>query len=376
MRSANKAYLDAASAQDLDMAERLLRHYRTAELRNRARPSPMRITLDLIVRIGSVVLGYGLLLLAPAPLALAGTVVFAISTISFVGSWFHESIHANLRWPAWATCALRRLGSAPLGLGPRWWVYKHVRLHHPFVGDPALDPDIQFGAVGRVSLAQPWKPSHRTQHIHMWLLFPFATFNMLKPGERRLARSLLSDEHFQRLPSVRMFLIDKYLPCIVVWLPVYIISGPKEFLTAFAVFHLVAGTFASVITQAQHNTDLTLFDDRKWVKRPLTYQLIHSADVGSGQGLWWWLSGGVTLHTVHHLVPTLSFLELPGATRRLRTILARTELQLQEHRNMRQAMTSHFRLVRALAQPDRQYDVATATSDSSGSTVRASGLVG
>jgi len=341
----------AARAGDTDRVDRALRCFRKAELSRRSKPGARYYAADLTVRTLAMCGGYTLVITGSTAVGTAGAVLFALVCVSMVGSWFHDAVHGNVRGSRLKVEAILRAGSAPIGLGPRWWFHKHVRLHHRYTGNPAFDPDIQFGHLGRVTREQPWQPLHRAQHLYMWFLLPFATLNMLKPSEpwtvRRAAFAAALGR--QRRGWGWLLLADKYVPHLAVWLPVFLLQPAYRAWSAYLVFHLVAGTFISLITQVQHNTDLAEHGPSSGAAEPLVSQVRRSTDVGHRKDFWYWLSGGTTYHVVHHVAPTLTFPELPGATARLQRALNDTGEQIRVHPGMWAAVRSHARLIRALS---------------------------
>ncbi|MEO3926523.1 fatty acid desaturase [Micromonosporaceae bacterium B7E4] len=329
--------------------EARLRAFRARELADRQHPTRTRVAVDVASRVLPLLGGYAGILLFAFPYNLPAIALFSIATVSILGSWFHDSVHRSVQAPATVAFLLARLGASPVGFSPGWWAYKHVRLHHRYPGNPEFDPDIQFGRLGRVSSAQRWQPLHLTQHVHMWLLLPFSTLNMLKPAEPCLVR------RYNNLPGIRIttpgwrFLVDKYAGPVVVWLPVFLTQSLRGAVLTFLVFHLLTGTLVSFVTQVQHNTALSDASDDYSARWPLCEQVLRTTDVGRSQDLWWWLCGGVNFHVAHHLAPSLSFFELPAVTARLRTDLREIGIDLPVHRNMIEALRSHASLVRSLA---------------------------
>jgi linoleoyl-CoA desaturase len=304
--------------------------------------------------------GYSAMVLASTAGALAGAMLFAVATIGMLGSWFHDGVHRTRRSPV--IIALMYLGAAPVAFSPRWWDIKHLRLHHRYPGNPVFDPDIQFGYAARVTPLQPWKRHHRTQHLHMWLLYPLATLNILKPEEARKAHRYARLLGWARQPSRTLLLLDKYLPFAVVWLPVFGLLPAGQAWSRFLAFHFVAGTLASLVTQIQHNTALTLDADAGSPAPPLCEQLMRTSDVG-GRGVWWWLCGGVNFHVAHHLAPTLPVWELPAVTKRLRAELRGCGLEVPTHKGLWAAICSHARLLRLLSRPPLDLTVTIGAGD-------------
>ncbi|MEU0794888.1 fatty acid desaturase [Amycolatopsis sp. NPDC005961] len=328
--------------------ELTLRSFRSAELRCRRRPSTRVLLLDLVSRVAPLLLGYSLMFM-PSPIDYLGVALFAVATVSLLGSWFHDGVHGNIPWPKLAARLVERLGAGPLGISPLWWQYKHVRMHHRYVSNPEFDPDIQFGLLARVSVVQNWSIWHRSQHFHMWFLMPLATLNMLKPNEVWYSRRYRKYKEFESAPSAWVFLVDKYITFAVVWLPLFVFKPLSNAILDWTLFMLMTGTLASLITQVQHNTELAIGDEEFSTLYPLCEQLVRTTDVGVSKGIWWWLCGGVNFHIMHHVAPTLSFRELPEVTERLKLCLLDAGVELPVHQNIFVALVSHARLLRKLA---------------------------
>ncbi|WP_155370750.1 fatty acid desaturase family protein [Catellatospora vulcania] len=330
--------------------ERLLRGFRARELARRSRPGAGPMWLDGIARLAPLAVGYGGTVWLAYPLDMAFAVLFAFATTSLLGSWFHDGVHSSIRHPL--ARLLMRLGAAPVGFSPRWWLLKHVRLHHRYPGNPEFDPDIQLGYVVRVSALQPWRRRHRTQHLHIWPLYALATLNILKPEEARVVGRYARLIELRRPPPGWLLLVDKYVPFALVWTPLVLTHGAGNALRVFIAFHLVAGVLASLITQVQHNTALSGDAVGRSPGLPLCEQLLRTTDVGHGRGVWWWLCGGVNFHIVHHLAPTLTFFELPEVSARLRAALREAGYELPAHAGLWAAVRSHHRLLRQLSRPE------------------------
>ena len=336
------------SCRPLTSLEIRLLQFRRDELRNRQVPARSAILADACPRVVLLLSGYGIILLCHAKsMLVVGAACIGVASISLAGSWFHEIVHKNVSVGPVLRAILLRSGSAFLGLSPRFWVDKHVRLHHPFVENHRVDPDIQFGRLVRLHPDQPRRRSHRFQYNHMWFLMIFTSLSMLLPKERTTRARLLGLSGSSLGRSE--YLYDKYVPFAVVWAPVLIVRGPTTFLSIFLLTHFVAGGLGAIITQAQHNTMMSMPSGSAREIGRLTWQLAVSSDVADHKGIWWWLSGGTSFHVTHHLVPQLTFLETPAATERLRAALLDVNLELPCHRNMRSAMGSHRRRLAALS---------------------------
>lgn len=299
----------------------------------------MLLGLDGGVRCLLAASAYCVMLRGGTAVRLIASAGFAVVAVALIATLFHECVHRNLRVPHRAQNWIARVLAAPFGLSLAWWRIKHIRLHHPHVGT-ALDPDIQFTSVGRVRDQDPWRPIHRFQQVVLPMLWPLAAINMLRPWEMRRV-----NPNGSFLTLVRSA-FEKYGLFTAFWGSLVVAAGPIPAGAMFLTVEVVAGTFGSLVVQLQHNTEAS-----RRLRGPFpsnaALQVASTADTRSRLGIWWWLSGGTSRHVAHHLYPRLTYVQLPRATRHLKTILP----AWPEHAHVLAGVASHMRLMARLARP-------------------------
>lgn len=329
-----------------------LKSFRKIELHRDYSISRRQKLLDIIPRLFIFILGYASFFVLEGSWVYFGSLIAAIGTTSLMGSWFHDGLHHTKSERSTLLKIVMRIASAPLGISPLWWSYKHCFLHHRYVGQSMFDGDIQFGWLLRVTPEQKWHPTHRFQYIYIWFLYPFAAINMLKPGEIYQSKIMSKRTGKPCDFSVLNCMCDKYIPFIMIWLPVLMIRGASTFVSIFLVYELIAGIVISLITQVQHNTMATYDYTSIPIMYPIARQVLLSSDVGNKTGIWWWVSGGVSYHAVHHILPSKSFLECPDLSRRLDEVLANHGIKTPLHKSIVSAFLSHHKLLKLLADPN------------------------
>lgn len=274
--------------------------------------------------------------------AFAGTV-----SVGLASSAFHDAVHGNFPGGDRLNRSVARISGGPLGLSHEWWRIKHLRAHHPHVGDESYDPDIQFRLVARVTPRQSWRPSHRLQAVSLWAVMPLAALNMLLPTD------LLRLFQLRRL---RLGVaVEKYWFVVTCWVLVVMCRGFVFGSLLFVTFELVAGVLVGLVVQTQHNTFLT----REGYSHPLPsgslQQLARTSDVRSRFGIWWWISGGTNLHVAHHLLPRVPYVLLPTVSESMKRELTTSGILWHEHPNIRKAVLSIHRNVRTLSRKEPHY---------------------
>lgn len=329
---------------DFEQLELVLRRFRQRESQRTRGEGNRAAVLDILGRFLVWLAAWVGVFAAPTWLAPAIAAIAAVATISLFGSWFHELRHRNVRLPGRMGAVACYAISAPLAVSHTWWDEKHNRGHHRCPGSPE-DPDIQFGWFARVIEAHPWRPAHRFQKHSFWALAPLATANMVIRNDLALFRRSVPS---RRTLSLSRYVLEKYVPFVALWGVVILARGALIGGAVIVVFFLTSGLIAAVVTQVQHNAAPPLPEalSREFA---LSRQLLGTADVSGF--IWWWISGGTTLHVAHHLAPQLTFLECRGATRRLNDDLRACGLSVTTFPSMRSAVRSHRKRLDDLSRP-------------------------
>jgi linoleoyl-CoA desaturase len=309
---------------------------------NLRRDRPSRILafvfVDATLRISAFILGYALLI-SGSPFRALGVLLSAVSAVSLIASTFHECVHHNLPLPRRIQNLVGVGLASPLGLSYSWWRIKHVRLHHPYVGDATLDPDIQFAPLGRVKREQPWRPAYRLQPLWMLIGLPFSLLNMLSPRDIWRARQAADGT------SAVYLCIEKYGGFIICWTPLALTVGLLNAAAIVVAVLLAGGTFGGVVAQLQHNTERSNYYSTDDLGRSKERQFFLTTDTKSATGTWWWISGGASRHVAHHLYPRFTYVEIPRLTRQLRRTLG---VPWPEHRGPISGIRSAANLIISL----------------------------
>ena len=113
-----------------------------------------------------------------APVGFLLRVVFAlvlvVASVASATSVMHDGNHGAFS----ASKRVNRIAgwsSDLLGASSFLWRFKHNRLHHGNTNVVGFDLDIDQVPFARLAPQQPWRPSHRYQHLYMWALYGFLT---------------------------------------------------------------------------------------------------------------------------------------------------------------------------------------------------------
>jgi linoleoyl-CoA desaturase len=237
------------------------------------------------------------------------------------------------------------------------WDFTHNRIHHAFPNVADWDTDIQQQApLIRVSPTVPWRWYHRFQAgyapalyltITLYLVF-LKDFQDLDWLPRKDSKALEGQRHPPRRHLA--LLGSKLLHCaMTIALPLWVMDvSLAQFAFGFLLVHAWMSLILAVVLIPPHVVDGARFAfvspdgviEDAWA----THVLETTLDYAPRSRLLTWLTGGLNLHAVHHLFPSV----FHGHYRALAELVAEVA---QAHgltyrrATLAQAVAAHFRLL-------------------------------
>ena len=144
---------------------------------------------------------------------------------------------------------------------------------------------------------------------------------------------------------------------MIVWivLPILILDiAWWKVLIGFFVMHYTAGVILSTVFQLAHiveGTDMPIPDtegnmENTWA----VHQLFTTANFAPKNKLVSWFVGGLNYQIEHHIFPHISHVHYPKISKIVKETAKEFGLPYTEYRTTRQALASHFRMLRQLGQ--------------------------
>jgi linoleoyl-CoA desaturase len=237
------------------------------------------------------------------------------------------------------------------------WKFKHNIIHHTYPNVDGMDDDIAKSPFIRMCSTQRWMPAHRVQHIYtpllyatssmIWVLFQdFEKYFLHKINTIALAKMTLKD-HF-------IFWISKvFYILFYIALPVWLI-GWTNWLWFFISLHVALGLTLAIVFQLAHVVEETTFEfaasdettriENEWA----IHQVKTTSDFSPNSAVISWLVGGLNYQVEHHLFPRVSHVHYPALSKIVKEKCKEFNLPYNCIPSMRQAVVSHFRLIRLL----------------------------
>lgn len=285
------------------------------------------------------------LLLAALPLGS----VLATGTLTVL----HDAGHRRLSRRVWLN-VLAVQTAAPIGLWVGHWTLKH-RVHHRVTQVYPLDDSTRSSGLVRLHPSAPRWSVHRFQHVYAWMLYGLAWV-----GEFRSQLTYVRTGELAGIDTptaahrLRSFCIEKTV-CLLVLAPYAWLLGVGELTLLLVASMTVGSTMAAVVLVVGHiNTGLSPSSSAPEGRHEWAAHLVRtSASFRTDSPVARWLTGGMTHHLAHHLRATAPRAELPTLHKTaVAEAVAASGAPLVEYPTFLSAVAGHWRVLRALGQPD------------------------
>jgi linoleoyl-CoA desaturase len=248
------------------------------------------------------------------------------------------------------------------------WKVQHNVLHHTYTNIADMDEDIDADGLIRLHKHDKWKRFHRFQHYYSVFLYGLMTISWaISKDYAQMKRYISQGLSFEKKVNPTKewtILITTKVIYLLIWivLPIVLldIAWWKVFI-GFFVMHYTAGVILSVVFQWAHvveNTENPLPDDQGNMENTwAVHQLRTTANFARRNWLVSFFVGGLNYQIEHHIFPNISHVHYPKISEIVKQTALEYGLPYNEYRTTREAIVSHFRMLRELG---RQPAVVTA----------------
>jgi len=241
------------------------------------------------------------------------------------------------------------------------WKVQHNVLHHTYTNIDGYDEDMNTGGVLRLSKHAEWKRFHKYQHIFGIFLYGLMTINWAIRKDyfqlRDYLRRGLSPGNKVNQTKEWTILITTKALYLSIWvlLPILILDiAWWKVLIGFVVMHYTAGIILSMVFQLAHiveDTEMPLPDEKGNLKNTWAIHQLHTtADFAPKNWLVSWFVGGLNYQIEHHLFPHISHVHYPRISKIVKETAREFGLPYTEYRTVREALASHFHMMKKLGQ--------------------------
>ncbi len=321
-----------------------------------------------ILIVGITFGSYGLLLTNQfSPLAMLG-LVFVIG-VGMAGIGFcvaHDALHGAYSSNPWVNKILGLFFDLA-GASGYLWKLTHNIIHHTYTNIHGIDEDLTVSPLLRLSPHTQHQKFHRLQHWYAFLAYALATVNwvFVKDYQYILRRDLgpfKNITHPRSQVAGMIFLKMVYYAYTIV-IPLFVLDITWwQFVIGYLVFHLTAGFILGIVFQLAHVVETTDYPlpaaDGSMELAWTIHELETTSDFGRTNRLLSWYVGGLNYQIEHHLFPKVCSIHYPAISQIVESLAKRHGFRYNQHPTMREAVASHYRVLKKLGRDWNRVQVA------------------
>jgi linoleoyl-CoA desaturase len=247
-----------------------------------------------------------------------------------------------------------------IGANGYMWKITHNVIHHTYTNVHGVDEDLTVSPLLRLSPHAEWKPIHRFQHWYAFFAYGFSTlfWVFVKDYKYFMQKNLgpYTNKTHPKSEWATLFImkIVYYTWSIVVPLLVLDVAW-WQFAIGYVAMHLTAGLILGVVFQLAHSVEGPAFplpDERGVMEHAwAVHEMETTSNFGRHNALLNWYVGGLNFQIEHHLFPKVCSIHYPAISDIVREVAAKHGIRYNEHRTLREAVRSHYRMLKRLGQP-------------------------
>lgn len=234
--------------------------------------------------------------------------------------------------------------------------------HHQYVNIHGTDVTLETHGLFRFTPDEPWKPVHRFQHIYTPVLYALAGIHwaIVKDFKWFFGEAHIGNNKYIKHPKseyVALFVgkivhfgLHLILPMIFLNLAWYwVIIG-------YFCLHFLPGLTFALMFQVTHIFDGTHYpipDEEGNIDNNYAIHVLETtADFSRRSRVGSWLMGGINIHVIHHIMPSICHVHYPAVTKILIDVANDYGIEYNENRTFWQALSKHMRLLHHLSRPN------------------------
>lgn len=234
--------------------------------------------------------------------------------------------------------------------------------HHAFVNIHGIDVTLESHGLFRFTPHEPHKKFHRWQHIYTPIIYALAMLHwaIVKDWKWFYQEKHIGNQKNIKHPKSEFWtlLIGKVVYFgLTLALPMIFLSAEWYWiLIGWVNIHLLPGLTFAVMFQATHvynGTTYPLPDKEGNIENNYAlHVLATTADFSRKNRVGTWLMGGINIHVVHHIFPTICHVHYPQLTQILKDTCEEYGIEYQENPNLWVAFSKHMQMLKILSKED------------------------
>lgn len=251
------------------------------------------------------------------------------------------------------------------------WKVQHNVMHHTYTNIYGLDEDIEDKPILRLSPNGKLNKIHRFQHVYAPFLYAMATLSWI------LWKDFFALAEYNKTGQTKSLghhpvweFVILTVSKIVYWAVFFV--APLVFLSyawwvpvvGFLLMHFTAGTIMTMVFQLAHVVETTDHfepgEDGNIENVWAIHQMATTCNFARKNKLISWYVGGLNFQVEHHLFPNICHVHYPEVSKIVKSTAEEFDIPYLEYETFGEALSSHFRTLRALGRNEIQPVVAKA----------------
>jgi linoleoyl-CoA desaturase len=234
--------------------------------------------------------------------------------------------------------------------------------HHAFVNIHGIDVTLESHGTFRFTPHEPYRKMHRWQHIYTPILYMMAMIHWAVIKDWKWfyqERHIGNQKNIQHPKSEFWWLLAGKIVYfgLTLVIPMLVLDAAWYWiLLGWVNIHLLPGLTFAVIFQATHVYNGTTYPlpdkDGNIDNNYAIHVLATTADFSRKSRVGTWLMGGINLHVIHHILPTVCHVHYPQLTQILKETCDEYGIEYQENPNLWVAFRKHMEMLKILSHPD------------------------
>ncbi len=234
--------------------------------------------------------------------------------------------------------------------------------HHAFVNIHGIDVTLESHGLFRFTPHEPYRNYHKYQHWYTPIIYAIASLHWtaIKDFKWFFLEDNIGNQKGMKHPKSEMWILilskifyfgyTLILPFMLLNVPAWVI------IVGYLMLHIPSSLMFALIFQVTHVYDGTHYplpDDAGNIENNYALHVLETtADFSRGRDIATWFMGGINLHVIHHLFPTICHVHYKDLTQIIKDTAEEFGLEYKENPTFASAFVKHMKMLKLLSDKD------------------------
>jgi len=319
-----------------------------------------------VLGLSSFVILYGLIISNTFSFSYVA-LILAFTALGFVNIFIamnimHDACHnaysSKKKVNKWMGYTMNLIG------GNSYLFTKMHNAHHAFVNIHGIDVTLESHGMFRFTPQEPFAAKHKWQHFYVSFIYAIVSLHWvtIKDFKWFFTEDSIGNVKDIEHPKKELWILlatkalyftyALILPMLLLNVPIWMV------ILGFLMMHIPSSLFFALIFQITHiynGTHYPIPDEEGNIENNYFMHVLETtADFSRSNKFWTFMMGGINLHVVHHLFPTVCHVHYRPLTEIVIETAQEFGLEYYENPGFWNAYGKHLQLMKHLSKPDAQ----------------------